>query len=712
MTKKNAEATRSTSDLDNIIDEEFKTLTDLSKVDTKVNLWYSWGIYALNYISSKSMFSGIPAGRISSLKGLSGCLSPDTLIPINRGERSSVRWYRIEDLYKKIKGIRVDNPHIWKEDIETNTFSLFTETNNSSWLEEKIKYAPIQEVIDSGEKETFTLTTNSGRSIRCTAEHPFKVTTYTINGRGIPEKDYFVSLKDLKIGDNIYCLDTERNKFRFSGGRKKQRREISGVEFHPYAWRKTTGKYNYKRIHFSRLVVEANENHLSVSEFINVIKYDQTRASKLKYFPMDLVIHHINEDPTDDRLENLRVLSKKEHDVFHTVEKHDSYLDYQIETIVSIEKYGIEHTYDISMKGENKNFVANGFIVHNTGKSLLLAYLAKDAKIDKIIAIGSEGGGLSAELFEFTGTPLDKIRLSQYATFSSYRIKKSTGDIEEITDAKFPTKLDTDEYRYVEGATRFIKRFINAVEFKGIKANIVIMMDSLANIKSVREFGGNFDMGARAKEINTFFGVFDNAFERTNIAFVFTNKLYTNMGNIYDPYKESGGEGAIYNPSLSLLLSDSSIANSRDKTDKEATEEKDRRKTALGSSLKLIKAKVDKSRFGTELRNIEFLIDMTSGPVRLSGLFQLCEDFGVLVKSGNNYTIPGVIDTSFYKKDFISILSADEENLIAKLQIKFEEAEERIKSAKQNFQASDLSDIPEEEDLSAVKKQMAKDLEA
>jgi hypothetical protein len=711
MAKKNIEA-RPVSDLDSIIDAEFDTLTDLSKKDTRVNLWYSWGIYALNYISSKNMYNGVPAGRISSLKGLSGCLSPDTLIPINRGERSSVRWYRIEDLYKKIKGIRVDNPHIWKEDIETNTFSLFTETNTSSlWLEEKIGYAPIAEVIDSGEKETFTLTTDSGRSIRCTAEHPFKVPTVFINGRGIPEKDYFVSLKDLKIGDNIYCLDTKRNRFRFSGGRKKQRREISGVEFHPYAWRKTTGKYNYKRIHFSRLVVEAYENKLPVSEFINIIKYDQARASRLKYFPMDLVVHHINEDPTDDRIENLQVLSKIEHDVFHTVKKQKSYLDYQIETVVSIERYGIEHTYDISMKGENKNFVANGFIVHNTGKSLLLASLSKDPKIDKIIAIGSEGGGLSAELFEFAGVPLNKIRISQYATFASYKVSKKTGKIEEITDAEFPIKTDTDDYHYVEGATRFIKRFINAIEFKGIKANIVIMLDSLANVKSVRELGGTSDMGARAKDINNFFGIFDNAFERTNIAFVFTNKLYTRMGDKYDPWQEAGGEGAIYNPSLSLWLSDSAMANSRDKNDKEVIEEKDRRKTALGSSLKLIKAKVDKSRFGTELRNIDFLIDMSSGPVRLSGLFQLCEDFGVLVKSGNSYTLPDVIEGSFYKNDFISIVAKDEENIIAKLQKKFEEAEKIIKSAKQMFQASDLDDIPEETDLNAIKRQMEVDLE-
>ena len=349
--------------------------------------------------------------------------------------------------------------------------------------------------------------------------------------------------------------------------------------------------------------------------------------------------------------------------------------------------------------------------LNSTGKSLLLASLAKDPKIDKIVAIGSEGGGLSAELFEFAQAPLNKIRISQYASFASYKIKKSNGEVEEVPDSKFPVKADSDDYRYIEGATRFIRRFINAIEFKGIKTNIVIMLDSLANMKSVREIAGGQDMSSRAKDINNFFGVFDNAFERTNIAFIFTNKLYTNLGNQWDPWVEAGGQGAIYNPSLSLLLADSAVTNSRDKTDKEVDDEKARRKTALGSSLKLNKATVDKSRFGTEMRNISFLIDMAFGPVRLSGLFQLCEDFGVLVKSGNNYTLPGVIDKSFFKKDFISIIEADETNIINKLQKKLEEAEAKIKATKQNFQASDLDDIPVDADMSTITKQMEADLD-
>jgi len=346
-----------------------------------------------------------------------------------------------------------------------------------------------------------------------------------------------------------------------------------------------------------------------------------------------------------------------------------------------------------------------------TSKSLLMAQISKDPKVDKIIAVSSEGGGLSAELFKFINAPLDKIRIQNFNTFSNYRISKKSGEIEEVTDNKFPIKKNTDDYMYVEGVTRFIKRFVNAIEFKGIKSNIVILMDSLANFKSVRELSGTSDMGARAKDVNNFFGVFDNAFERTNIAFLFSNKLYTNMGDQWNPWKESGGEGAIYNPSLSIFLKDTSITE--DRTDAELKSERERRKTALGSSLRSIKATIDKSRFGTELRNITFLIDANYGPVKLSGLFELCRDFGLLVRSGNSYIMPNIIEKPFFKKDFINKIAENENEYIIKIQEQLNLAEEKIKNSKESMKVSDLEDVAEdnnEYEVGEIAKAMEKDL--
>jgi hypothetical protein len=56
------------------------------------------------------------------------------------------------------------------------------------------------------------------------------------------------------------------------------------------------------------------------------------------------------------------------------------------------------------------------------------------------------------------------------------------------------------------------------------------------------------------------------------------------------------------------------------------------------------------------MRNIFFIIDFaTGGVLPYSGLFTLCKDFGVLQKAGSFYTLEGVIEKPFYKKDFIII---------------------------------------------------------
>ena len=350
-----------------------------------------------------------------------------------------------------------------------------------------------------------------------------------------------------------------------------------------------------------------------------------------------------------------------------------------------------------------------------TGKSLLVSSLMKDPQIDYILLIETEGGGNSAELLEFAGVDLKKVRVIKVNTFENYKISKKTSKVEEIADNKFPTTLkgmNTPDSVFKEGATRLIRRFINAIEFNNISKNILIIMDSLGNISSVRDFSGTSDMGAKSKAINTFFRSFDLAFERTNVAFVFTNKLYVNIGNVFEPYKVSGGTGVEFNPSLSIRLFDTAELDTM--ADKEMIAEKERRKTALGSSIKNIRAKITKSRFGTEFRQLPFVIDFAVGPAKYSGLFTLCRDFGIMPKSGSRYRIDGVFDKSFYKKDFIKmIIENDEKDVLNGIQLALEEAEKRIKAEKLMGIdiVEDINNDEEEEDYEDMKKTMIREKE-
>lgn len=347
-----------------------------------------------------------------------------------------------------------------------------------------------------------------------------------------------------------------------------------------------------------------------------------------------------------------------------------------------------------------------------TGKSLLVANLMKDPKVDYILIVETEGGGNSAELMEFAGVDLKKVRIFKTNTFENYRIKKKDSKIEIINDNDFPKdkNKNTTEHIYHEGATRLIRRFINTIEFNNINKNILVVMDSLGNLTSVRDFSGTPDTGAKGKAVATFFRNFDVAFERTNIAFVFTNKLYTNIMNPYDPWKASGGVNVEYNPSLSIRLANTSEMDTI--SDKEMKNEKDRRKSALGSSIKTIRAQIKKSRFGTEFRQIPFIIDFSIGPAKYSGLFTLCRDFKIMTRSGNYYTINDVFEKSFMKKDFINLVRTNEKEVLEKIQKKLEQAEIKIRTEREELSTKieETDEIEEynEEDYSEMKTAMSR----
>lgn len=354
-----------------------------------------------------------------------------------------------------------------------------------------------------------------------------------------------------------------------------------------------------------------------------------------------------------------------------------------------------------------------------TGKSLLMASITKDPQVDLAVYIETEGGGAAAELFEFAGVDLRKMRMLKANTFGNYRVSKKTGKIEAVKENDFPAKKDTDKYIYVEGATRLVDRLINSVRFnkKLQDKKIIIILDSLGNMQSVREMSGTPDMGSRAQEISQFFRKFDVAFEQSNISFLFTNKLYTNIGNEYDPFKVTGGVNVEYNPSLEIRLATTSQTD--DVSDSDLKEEKDRMKSSIGRTVKTIKATIKKSRFGTEMRNAYFLFDFSGGgPAKYSGLLKLLKDFKIAEQKGSRYLIDGMFENkTFFKKDFISMLIANEKENLSIIQKKLEEAENELKKER-NLQMSDIktnNDNEEEEeyvyDADDIRNAMLEDVE-
>ena len=58
-------------------------------------------------------------------------------------------------------------------------------------------------------------------------------------------------------------------------------------------------------------------NNMSLDQFVEILRNDPITASKLTYLSNDLIVHHIDEDCTNDALSNLTTIAKLDHDAHH-----------------------------------------------------------------------------------------------------------------------------------------------------------------------------------------------------------------------------------------------------------------------------------------------------------------------------------------------------------------------------------------------------------
>ena len=357
-----------------------------------------------------------------------------------------------------------------------------------------------------------------------------------------------------------------------------------------------------------------------------------------------------------------------------------------------------------------------------TGKSLLIANINKDPRIKRTIIFESEGGGNCRSLFEFVQSPYEKVRIVPIQTFTSYKISKKDGKIEEVSEKELPAKLENDNYIFKRGLISSIKGILNRLIYNHNEEEILLAIDSLGNVKSVRQLSGGYDMGMTGQNLGDLFSSIDSLLEEAHCTLVFTNKVYNSMDE-YTGFIQKGGESVIYNPSLSIELTNMAMndQNAKELSSTDINNEKLSRKSAIGSCLSVVRGRVTKSRFGTTNKNTTYLMDADFGIVRNSGLFEMLMDYGLCTRSGSTYSIPALWDKGFYKKDFLKEFEKNEKENIAKLQKALEIREEELKRKRQNLDVNDINealadegnDVGDEEiELSSMIKQMEIDQES
>lgn len=279
------------------------------------------------------------------------CLDGDSIVRINRAGKTFK--IKLRDLVHRFNGgvLPSGKELRWRPEIETKI-----QARDADGF---VRLFSIAKAWVSGKKQVLRLETTSGKVVRASSDH------LVLTARG------WKRMGDIELSDQVY-EDSMRS-------RKPQRAKStyafrSNLFAHPYAGRrgrnKDKGSYC---VQTHRLVVESYINGLTLDEFILRIRKQELEGLTFLN-PREVHVHHIDGDRRNNTIENLEQTSPTDHRRHHG--KDGGWKNVTRRTlpvgIKSIEVDGYAETFDIHVPGA-ENFIANGVVVHNSGKTFMMA---------------------------------------------------------------------------------------------------------------------------------------------------------------------------------------------------------------------------------------------------------------------------------------------------------------------------------------------------
>jgi len=337
-----------------------------------------------------------PAAKSVMIEAPTGCVAGDTVLHFNNGGKGFKM--TIQDAFvhfnggdpdvesgkcmcgcgqdtrvptkdNKSKGQFKDVPNKYVHGHQSRGMKWNEGVQIRSFVGDEMRLQPFDEIVRSGVKPVLEMILDDGKKLRATACHPI----LTENG--------WVPLGDLKNGDAVFIdvlkpqkSDNEHTKIRDS--------HICNLWNHPFGRSVQTTKsasgYTV-RIPQHVAVFEAHHNNLTMDEYIAIMREGNPDGLSL-VDPTVFVIHHKDGNHSNNDPSNLQMMTITEHNQHHGAEHlYQNFGNFVPATakVVSITPAGECMTYDVRCPKPYHNFVANGIVVHNSGKTVMAHLIAK-----------------------------------------------------------------------------------------------------------------------------------------------------------------------------------------------------------------------------------------------------------------------------------------------------------------------------------------------
>lgn len=527
---------------------------------------------------------GVALGRLCILHGKEGCLSGDTKISINRAGKGFS--CTIKHLAEMFNG-GSSGGRVWDKNIPTMIRACLDDKT--------IKLIKIKDCWNSGVKNVFEIKTKNN-SIFATEEHKFQTT------RG------WIKAGKLNLGDKIFVESCKRP-VRKDKEKSKPRYSSRTLSSHPYAFGKLSERFG---VPYHRLKMEAALNDIHIDEFIERVKSGEDDFLFLD--PSKWAVHHKDRDTNNNNINNLALMTQQAHKIGHSdLARENIAVKVHEEKVCSITRRGEREVYDIETEAPH-NYIANNFVVHNSGKTTLALHIVAECqKQNGIVVYIDKEYKLDPEYA--TGIGVDTARLIITQPPYLEKVFEICEDIIKVGN----------EYRKKTGR----------------RVPILIVLDSMNSAISKAQYEGDFE----AKHVAPQSRVFSNCLPKlipqvsqSDVCLLFISQIRKKIGIMFGDDEEIAGGNApkFYASSIVKVTRIGSVKETKNFKSKEEKKNAD----IVASK---IKVQVVKNQVAPPFRKAFCEIRYGEGIDRELSLVDLAMQDGIFEKTGNSYSCRGKV---------------------------------------------------------------------